>query len=161
MIIVCDCSPLVALALCDQLYLLDTIFNEVIIPEQVYKEAVVAGKPEAAKIATYAQGKVLRAGKPNRGRLQGVSLDKGEAEAITLYWEKSADYLLIDEDRGRRFARNSGITVIGSLGILLYAKEKNLIPAIKPFIEILRGSSIRIANTLYQTVLAQAKEWTT
>jgi predicted nucleic acid-binding protein len=99
MIIVCDCSPLVALSLCDQLSLLDRIFNDVVIPEQVYKEASVTGKPEAAKIAAYSQGKVLRAEKPKPDRLQRISLDKGEAEAIALYWEKSADYLLIDEDR--------------------------------------------------------------
>jgi predicted nucleic acid-binding protein len=158
MIIVCDCSPLIALALCDRLALLDALFDDVIIPEHVYAEATVADKPEAAKIAAYAQGKVARASNPLPAQLEGTVLGKGETEAIILYWEKSADYLLVDEDKGRRFAKTNGITVIGSLGILLLAKEKNLIGSVKPFIHILRASNVRIAEFLYQNMLRLAKE---
>jgi predicted nucleic acid-binding protein len=146
------------LALCDQLTLLDALFNDVIIPENVYAEATIAGKPEAVKIAVYAQGKVVKAANPLPVQLQGNVLGKGETEAIALYWEKSADYLLVDEDKGRRFAKTNGITVIGSLGILLLAKEKNLITSVKPFIDILRASNIRIAEFLYQGILRLAKE---
>jgi predicted nucleic acid-binding protein len=158
MIIVCDCSPLIALALCDQLTLLDVIFNEVVIPEQVYAEATVSEKPEALKIAAYAQGKVQCSKNPKPAALFGVALGKGEIEAMALYWEKGADYLLIDEDKGRRFARKNDMTIIGSLGILLYAKKMNLIPAVKPLLHILRASNIRIADGLYESVLKQVKE---
>jgi predicted nucleic acid-binding protein len=158
MIIVCDCSPLIALALCDQLALLDVIFNEVVVPEQVYAEATVSEKPEALKIAVYAQGKVQRSENPKPAALLEATLGKGEIEAMALYWEKGADYLLIDEDKGRRFARKNGMTVIGSLGILLYAKKMNRIPAVKPLLHILRASNIRIADGLYESVLKQAKE---
>jgi predicted nucleic acid-binding protein len=158
MIIVCDCSPLVALALCDQLALLDALFSDVIIPENVYAEATIAEKPESVKIADYAQGKVVKAANPLPVQLRENVLGRGETEAIALYWEKSADYLLVDEDKGRRFAKANGITIIGSLGILLLAKEKNLIPAVKPFIHILRASNIRIAEFLYQSILRLAKE---
>jgi predicted nucleic acid-binding protein len=158
MIIVCDCSPLVALALCDQLTLLDALFNEVIIPANVYAEATIADKPEAVKIAAYAQGKVLKATGPFPVGLQDNILGKGETEAIALYWEKSADYLLVGEDKGRRFAKANGISVIGSLGILLLAKEKQLVPSVKPFIHLLRASNIRIAEPLYQSILRLAKE---
>jgi predicted nucleic acid-binding protein len=41
---VCDASPLIALSLCDKLDLLDTLFDEVIIPEMVYKEVGRKGK---------------------------------------------------------------------------------------------------------------------
>jgi predicted nucleic acid-binding protein len=158
MIIVCDCSPLIALALCDQLALLDMIFDEVVIPERVYVEATVSEKPEALKIAAYAQGKVHRAENSKPAALLGAALGKGEIEAMALYWEKGADYLLIDEDKGRRFARKNGITIIGSLGILLYAKKMSLIPAVKPLLHILRASNIRIADSLYESALKQAEE---
>jgi hypothetical protein len=58
MIIVCDASPLIALSVCDKLDLLDTLFKEVVIPEGVYSEVSREGKPEAGKIAAWAQGKV-------------------------------------------------------------------------------------------------------
>jgi hypothetical protein len=63
MIIVCDASPLIALSLCDKLDLLDSLFREVVVPEAVYKEVNREGKPEAGKIAAWAQGKVQSAEK--------------------------------------------------------------------------------------------------
>lgn len=62
-------------------------------------------------------------------------LGKGEAEAIILSKEKKADLILIDEKKARKAARRAGFEVVGVLGLLLAAKNKALIPAIKPFIE--------------------------
>jgi predicted nucleic acid-binding protein len=158
MLIVCDSSPLVALSLCNELGLLDLLFKDVIVPEKVYAEINEPGKPEAETVTAWAQGKVRRAG--NRQMLQalGLALDAGESEAIALYWETSADFLLIDEQRRRKIAAQNDIKVIGTLGILLLAKQKGLITAVKPLIELLYQSSIRISNYLYQKTLEMAKE---
>jgi predicted nucleic acid-binding protein len=158
MIIVCDASPLIALSLCDKLELLDILFKEVLIPEMVYKEVSREGKPESGKIAAWAQGKVQKAEKQPLFQVVNLSLDAGESEAISLYWEKSADFLLIDEQRGRRIAAQSGIKIIGTLGILLLAKEKGLVNAVKPFLDQLWESPIRISDTLYQDILRLANE---
>jgi predicted nucleic acid-binding protein len=158
MIIICDSSPLIALALCDKLDLLDRLFHEVIIPEQVYNEINISGKPEWSKIAAWAQGKVEKAKSRQVFQAINVTLDAGESEAIALYWEKSADYLLIDEYRGRRIAVQKGITIIGTLGILLRAKEEGLIGAVKPFLDLLYASPIRISDFLYRKTLELAQE---
>jgi predicted nucleic acid-binding protein len=157
-IIVCDASPLIALSLCDKLDLLDTIFKEVVVPEMVYQEVSREGKPEAGKIAAWAQGKVQKAGKQPLFQAVNLSLDAGESEVIALYWERSADFLLIDEQRGRRIAAQSGIKIIGTLGILLLAKEKGLVNAVKPFLDQLWESPIRISDFLYQDILKLANE---
>jgi predicted nucleic acid-binding protein len=158
MIIVCDASPLIAFSICDKLDLLDTLFKEVVIPEMVYTEVSPEGKPEASKIAAWAQGKIQKAGKQSLFQVVNLNLDAGESEAIALYWEKSADFLLIDEQRGRRLATQSGIKIIGTLGILLLAKEKGLVNAVKPFLDQLWESPIRISNLLYQDILKLANE---
>ncbi|MDR2143272.1 MAG: DUF3368 domain-containing protein [Treponema sp.] len=158
MIIVCDASPLIALSLCDKLDLLDTIFKEVVIPEMVYKEVSREGKPEAGKIAAWARGKVQKTGKQPLVQAINFNLDAGESEAIALYWERSADFLLIDEQRGRRLAAQSGIKIIGTLGILLLAKEKGLVSAVKPFLDQLWESPVRISHLLYQDILKLANE---
>jgi predicted nucleic acid-binding protein len=158
MLIICDSSPLVALSLCKELRLLDTLFSEVIIPEKVYTEINKPGKPEAENIAVWAQGKVRQAEPQGLQQAIDLSLDAGETEAIALYWEKSADFLLIDEQKGRRIAFQRGIKIIGTVGILLRAKQEGLIAAISPFVDLLRNSPIRISDELYKRALELAKE---
>jgi predicted nucleic acid-binding protein len=158
MLIICDSSPLIALSLCNELRLLDDLFSEVIVPEMVYHEINKPGKPEAGNIAAWAQGKVQRAG--NQRLLQAINrtLDAGETEAIALYWEKSADFLLIDEQKGRKIASQEGIRIIGTMGILLRAKQQGLIVAIRPFVDLLRNSPIRLSEGLFKKALELAEE---
>ena len=85
MLIVCDSSPLIALAKCDKLDFLDKLFDTVLLPEQVYREFSFSGKPEAGKITDWAHGKVEKPGNDNRLRANALSLDPGETEAIALY----------------------------------------------------------------------------
>jgi predicted nucleic acid-binding protein len=158
MIIVCDSSPLVALSLCKGLRFLDLLFKDVIVPQNVYNEINEAGKPEMGTITAWAKGKVQRAGNMQMLQALGLSLDAGESEAIALYWEKSGDLLLIDEQKGRRIAARNSIKIIGTLGILLLAKRKGRIKTIKFPIELLRRSSIRISDRLYQKALEMAGE---
>ena len=58
MILVADASALIALSACDSLHLLDAIFGNVIVPEAVYFEVVVTGKPQSERFQSYLQGKV-------------------------------------------------------------------------------------------------------
>jgi predicted nucleic acid-binding protein len=157
MIIVCDCSPLIALAVCGKLTLLDALFKEVIVPENVYRESIISGKPEASQIDAWARGKVQQA-QNLPAWVTNLDLGKGETEAITLYWEKSADYLLIDEQKGRNIAASRGIKIIGTLGILLLAKQQGLLASLKPSLDTLSGSAIRISDRLYKTILKLAQE---
>ena len=55
--------------------------------------------------------------------------DAGETQAMLLYKELDADFLLIDDQRGRKVAKINQITTVGSLGVLLQAKKKGLIVA--------------------------------
>jgi len=158
MIIVCDSSPLIALSIVNRLDLLDSLFSDVLVPVTVFNEAIVADKPEAGRIADWAQGKVVAA--TNRPLINSYSLllDLGESEAIALYFEKKADFLLIDEKKGRKIASYSNINIIGSLGILLMSKKKGLIPSVKPFLNCLQESYIRVSDELYQKTLELAGE---
>jgi predicted nucleic acid-binding protein len=123
MIVVCDSSPVIALALCDCLPLLDTLFHEVGIPHRVYEEMTISGKPEAKKIAAWGQGKAAAVKDMRLRNAFGLVLDAGESEAMALYWEKGADFLLIDEKKGRTIAIQSGMQITGSLGVFALLLE--------------------------------------
>jgi len=62
-------------------------------------------------------------------------LDKGEATAISLAAEHKHSLLIIDEIKGRNVAKEMGISVIGSLGVLIAAKNKGHIQSVKHLIE--------------------------
>jgi predicted nucleic acid-binding protein len=59
MVIVSDASPIIALALCDKLDLLDGLFGQVCIPQAVYKELTIPNKPKASAITEWAKQRVV------------------------------------------------------------------------------------------------------
>ena len=157
MIIIADTSPLIALALCESLDILDKLFEEVKVSNTVFDEVCMPGKPKADILKKFLNGKVVDV---NQDELiiGGKSLDFGELSSILLYKHLKADYLLIDEQIGRRIAKLNQVKVIGSLGVLIEAKNKGLIPSIKPQIEILKLSKIYFSQDLLNHALELTNE---
>lgn len=157
MILVADASALIALSACDSLRLLDALFGNVIVPEAVFFEVAGTNKPQSARLHSYLQGKVRTVNMQNFVYLDAFA-DAGETQAMLLYKEVAADYLLIDDKRGRKVAKINQIKTVGSLGVLLQAKRAGLIPQIAPLIEQITASPVFIGAGLIQTVLELAGE---
>jgi predicted nucleic acid-binding protein len=77
---------------------------------------------------------------------------------MVLYKQMLADKLLIDDQRGRAIAKMNSIETIGSLGVLLIAKQQGLIHEITPLLLKLNNSDIYLSKALINTVLALANE---
>lgn len=77
---------------------------------------------------------------------------------MVLYKQLSADKLLIDDRRGRKVAKINQIDVIGSLGILLAAKAKGLVPDVAPLLGQIEQSDVYLSPDLIATVLKLARE---
>jgi predicted nucleic acid-binding protein len=85
MLIVCDSSPLIALALADKLSLLDSLYGDICIPQGVYEEITEPNKPESLKLKTWSVGKVFEVQRIDILKNFQKELDYGESEALTLY----------------------------------------------------------------------------
>ena len=94
----------------------------------------------------------------NRFVFNTGGLGQGELEAMALYKERNADFLLIDDRRARTIAEHNQINCIGSLGVLLLAKKQGVIKAVNPAIDKLRNSSIYYEEELLAKVLEIAGE---
>jgi predicted nucleic acid-binding protein len=84
-------------------------------------------------------------------------LGEGEAAAIALAAERGHG-VLIDEKLGRAVAEGLKLKVIGTVGVLLLARRRNLIPAVKPLLEDLKTSGHRLSEELIQEALRRAGE---
>lgn len=157
MIIVADSSALVALSTCNALELLTQLFDDVKVPQAVYNEVTVSGKLEARSLAKFLKERVVAVDSAQFIFTAG-GLGRGEIEAMLLYKNLAADYLLIDDRRARAIAELNEIRCVGALGILLLAKHHRLIDQIAPFVEILRSSPLHYSPNLLEKMLQLAGE---
>jgi uncharacterized protein len=157
MILIADSSALIALSACDSLTLLDALFGQVWVPETVFNEVALLDKPQAQRLRHYLQDKVCKVDLKNFIFLDAFA-DLGETAAMLLYKKLGANYLLIDDKRGRKVAKINQIRTIGSLGVLLQAKRAGLIPLVKPLLRQIASSPVFVGAELIQTVLDLAGE---
>ncbi|MGH9840265.1 MAG: DUF3368 domain-containing protein [Blastocatellia bacterium] len=159
MIVVSDTSPITNLAAIGQLDLLRQIYQNIVIPAAVHRELTAAGGSYPGAIVQSLDWIEVR-DVTNRLLVTAlrIELDEGEAEAIVLAQEMTADLLLLDERRGRAVAERFGMRVVGLLGVLIEAKDRGLIPEVKSSLDALRRAGFRIGQELYSRVLQAAGE---
>jgi predicted nucleic acid-binding protein len=161
MIVVADAGPLIALGRIGRLDLLRSLYPCVRVPAAVWHEVVTEGErlPGATTLAAaeWVERQDDRPLDPLFLSLLG-SLDRGEAAAITCAVAGRADLLLIDECKGRAAARRLGLTVKGTLGVLLAARRGGYIEALAPSIEALRAAGIHLSDGLVAEILRAAGE---
>ena len=144
MIIISDTGPLISLAGIDKLYLLEELYGDIYIPQAVWDEIQplieLFDIPDVKKYET----KIKKLATKN---IYADFADYGESEAIVLYKELNANYLLIDDSEARTFAENHSINCMGALAVLIDAKNAGLIGALRPLFEML------LANNRYYSIL--------
>jgi uncharacterized protein len=131
---VSDAGPLIALGRINHLHLLPELFEQIIIPEAVFREVTSQVELPGAmqlKRAAWLQTHVAQ----DIGAVERLLfwLEQGESEAIILA-QRLNSTLLMDERRGRSIATTMGLRVAGSVGILIAAKQHRLIPEVTPFV---------------------------
>lgn len=158
MIIVSDTSPITNLYQIGKLHLLESLFKQVIIPSKVFEEL---SELPIQKAFIEKQTWISVQSSQNLVLIEFLEekLDAGESQAIALALELHADYLIIDEIEGREVAEELGLKIVGILGILIRAKENNLINKVKPLMDnLVSDAGFRINPKLYSEVLKRANE---
>ena len=87
-------------------------------------------------------------------------LGSGESEAIALALEMLPCHLILDDLAARRAAQSMKISVIGTVGLLMLARQRNLLVTLKPSLDTLIESGFRISKDLYRWALQSSGEWT-
>jgi len=149
-IIIADTSCLIVLDKVGCLDLLNKVFGEVVITQQVFEEFGNSTPPWILIEKT-------KNPNPNQKILEAI-LDKGEASSISLAMDYDDSLLIIDERKGRKIAKSLGLKITGTLGILVLAKSNNLIGEVKPIIDRIKSTNFRISPQLEELILIRCKE---
>jgi predicted nucleic acid-binding protein len=160
MIVASNSTPLIAMAMADRFVMLQKLFGRIYIPHGVHEEVVEQGGERfgAADVRQAAWIQVIAAKDKLAVQVLEDDLGKGESETIVLASEMEADWVLVDERLARRKLELLGFRTIGTLGILLKAKELGFTPAIRPDVDKLRARGFRLGRHVYEDVLQMAGE---
>jgi predicted nucleic acid-binding protein len=142
-LVIADTGPVNYLVLIGHIEILRALFETVVLPSVVRDELADRGAPPAVRqwIADPPAWIEMRdASGAGLGDSSLERLDAGEAAAIILAIELSADLLLIDDRAGVIAARHKGFRVAGTLGILGMAAQHGLLDLADAFSRLKRTS---------------------
>lgn len=132
-LVIADTGALISLGLINHVDLIEKVFGDFYIASAVWEELQEYENPEFDKsLLSGFKNKVVRIKSKNH---LSVIMDYGESESVILYEELNADYLLVDDNKARIIAESFEVNCIGSIGLLLSAKQMGLINDLKPSFE--------------------------
>lgn len=151
---VVDASPLIFLAKIDRLPLLQSSAERILVPDVVLSE-VRAGDDLAARRIDRAVEEWLH---PTSSLPNASEPPVGELAVIELALERRAERVVLDDRAARRQARGRGLSVVGTLGLLLAARLRGEIADLGREVERLESQGFRASPQLVQRVLSEAGE---
>jgi len=158
--VVCNATPLINFAAINRLDILQTTFRQIVIPQAVYYETTIVSFPGSEFILQAIAAKWLQVISVSTITLNiPPELDNGEREAIALALETGERQILLDEREARQVAQNLGLQTIGTLGILLLAKNRKIITQVQPLLDaMINTAQYWVSRSLYEQVLRQTGE---
>ncbi|MGB4115180.1 MAG: DUF3368 domain-containing protein [Polaromonas sp.] len=148
--LVTNTTPLIALtAATGGLDILRHLYDRVIVPFEVKQELLAAGQ-EAVGATAFTQAHWLdcQTQPITLSSYLSNTLDRGEAAVIQTALNLNLPLVCIDEAVGRRIARLSGLTLTGSIGILIKAQQTGYVVSVKDGIERMREHGIWLNESL-------------
>jgi predicted nucleic acid-binding protein len=155
-IVVSDTSPLNYLVLIEQVQVLPVLFGRVVVPPAVMAELQHAGTPAIVRAWAASPPPWLEI-RPPASTEPLLALGTGEAHAIRLAHELRADAVLIDERRAATIARQAGLFVTGTLGVLEIAAERDLVDIVQAVVA-LKQTTFRVSDRVLDELLQRDAE---
>jgi predicted nucleic acid-binding protein len=152
-------SPLLYLYRIGALDWLSRLFSTVWVPSAVARE-LQEGQRQGYDVPNPSDHAWLQIIEPRSVPSEWLTLDLGAGELATLALalENPGRVVLLDDRLARRIAQAAGLTVWGTLKVLLEAKSRGLTESIEPFVNRLEDSGMWISEDIRQRVLALADE---
>lgn len=147
--IISDASCFIVLSNINRLDLLRIIYGHVSTTPEVAAEY---GEPLPEWVS------IVEVKDKSKQLLLELQIDKGESSAIALALEMPGSTIILDDYKARKAAQQLGLTYIGTIGIIVKAKLKGIVPSIKPVLNKIKQTDFRLSSELEAEALKLANE---
>lgn len=145
---VLDSSCLIGLDRISQIDLLPRVFDDLVAPPAVIRE--FGRSPEWLQQTPPSSTQLLQ--------VLMYDLGDGESEAIALATELDSPRIVLDDAKARRRAREIGLRVTGTVGLLVRAKDAGHVEQVRPLLDALQKTGFHLSEDLYERALRLAGE---
>ncbi len=147
--IISDTSCLILLSKIGELDLLKKVYGKITTTAEVVNEY---GQPLPDWI------EIKQSNDQHLQQILELQIDKGEASAIALALENENATIIIDDYKARRIAEELGLSITGTIGVIVKAKLNGVIESIKPLIYKIRETNFRLSDEILEFALKEAGE---
>jgi predicted nucleic acid-binding protein len=149
--VVVNASPLICLFKSGLQDLLPELFQEISVPEAVLREVTVSGKSDfTAEHLLQQQWLKIVTGIPLDLRVAAWDLGRGESEVISFALLNPSYRVVLDDREARRCAEALGCKSIGTAGILVLARRRNLLPSLRDAFSQLSNCGLWLSRDLIE-----------
>jgi predicted nucleic acid-binding protein len=156
---VINTSPLIVLFKANLTDLLPQLFTEIVVPGAVWDEVVKAGKSD---LPSQQLGQVEWAKRIEvtnlSPRITAWGLDPGESEVLSFALENPDYRGIVDDAAARKVARTLDIPIIGTIGLILFAKQRDVISSVSDAITAIQDAGLWLSDGLIQFAKNEAGE---
>lgn len=157
--VIVNSTPLIILCNIGELDILKELYGKIVIHQAVYAEVTAKRDSACQQIVSADWIYVEQIQDQSDKMMYKAKLHGGEVEVMILAQEgKKADLVVIDDNAAKKTAKYLGLTVTGTVGVLLKAKRKGIIEEIRPILQRMEGKGFYISKSIEQLILEQAGE---
>lgn len=156
---VVNSTPLITLCNIGRVGLLRDLYGTIHIPRAVFDE-VTSKEDSACRLLRSAPDWICvdDAPEPDDARLMRARLHVGEVEVIMLARTIGSEVAILDDNAAKKTAQYLGLTITGTIGVLLRAKDEGLIIRVAPEIEKIRRNGFWVSDSVVSMALRYAGE---
>jgi predicted nucleic acid-binding protein len=151
---VVDASPLIHLSRTGNIDLLKSLGPTIVVPASVYDEVRAKASDESAHVIQETSWLHCVPKSPIPADIARWSLGAGESAVLAWARSHSGCIAILDDGKGRKLAQDLGLPLIGTLGIVLRAKRRGLIPHARPVVERMIANGMYLSPSVVQKSLA-------
>jgi predicted nucleic acid-binding protein len=147
--IISDTSCFIILTNIGELELLRKVYGQILTTPEIAAEF---GEPLPVWI------KIAEVTDKYRQTILELQIDRGESSAVALALETPNSTVILDDYKARKIAERLGLTLTGTIGVIIKAKLKGIIPSVKPLLEKIKQTDFRLSAEIETQALKEANK---